>query len=111
MNKNQVYSFEGDPAIIIGEEENSATALVLMNLESTCHVVLINTQLTNLEPYRCPEADDTVVERIYCEGGICKYPIPDDSAGACACLAGRCTRCLLESCEAIDVEDTDEANN
>ncbi|MBO5425339.1 MAG: hypothetical protein J6A25_07485 [Lachnospiraceae bacterium] len=108
MNKNQVYSFEGDPAVIIEEKDNTATALVLMRTENICNAVLVNTPVNTLEPYKCPEADDTVIERIYCEDGICKYPLAENSFG---CLAGRCTRCLLESCEAIDVEDTDEASN
>ena len=95
MNKNQVYSFEGDPAVIIGEKDNTATALVLMRTEDICNAVLINTPVNTLEPYRCPYAEDTVLKRIYCEDGICKYPVP--SCATCTNLGGMCAKCIVDS--------------
>lgn len=110
MNKNQVYSFEGDPAVIIEEKDNTATALVLMRVEDICNAVLVNTPVNTLESYKCPEADDTIIERIYCEDGICKYPVP--SCATCTNLGGMCAKCIVDSLSAEEMlEDTDEANN
>jgi hypothetical protein len=56
-----------------------------------------------LEPYKCPYADETDPVRVYCKAGICEYPVDSGSASQAMFV---CEQCLLKSFEAEDETNT-----
>ena len=105
MEKNKVYSLDGNPAVIIDykEGEPNATALCLTRTETLCTAHMVNTPVAAFEPYKCPEAEE-LPTRVYCENGVCQYQLPETAPFAA--LSGMCFRCLMKSLEAED-----ETNN
>ena len=102
MDKNKVYSFEGDPAIIKRVEGDYAIALVLIRTATAATATLIETPLATLTPWTCPHAEDKDRKRVYCENGICQYPVPETAPFST--LTGMCMRCLMKSFEAEEAE-------
>lgn len=101
MDKNRVYSFEGDPAKVIREKDGYAVALVLTRTQTTSTAIMIETPVNTLESWHCPYAEETELKRVYCdENGICQYPMPESAPFAA--LTGMCMRCLMKSWEAED---------
>lgn len=105
MEKNKVYSFEGDPCKIIKVDGDYVTALVLMKTQATVTATMIETHANALEPWHCPYAEDKDIKRVYCENGICQYPMPESAPFSA--LTGMCMRCLMKSFE----EAENEADN
>jgi hypothetical protein len=95
MDKTRVYSFDGDPVVIINTEEDHALAVVLMREGNICTAATLITPFATLEPYKCPMSDQKI---IHCKGGFCGYPVPEDAGFAH--LSDMCERCWIESAEA-----------
>ena len=95
MQKNKVYSFEGHPVKVIGENKEMCTALVLVRDDKATRADMRCLPIECLHSYKCPYAEDTDPKRIYCENGECQYPLPETAPFAT--LSGMCMRCTFQS--------------
>ena len=87
--KNRFMSVNGKQVVVISSNDHMATVMSFPK----------NDTIDQLEPYKCPYANETDPTRIYCNAGICEYPVNSGSASQ-AMFA--CDQCLIKSLETED---------
>jgi len=97
--KDKLMSVNGKRVVVISSNDNLATVMSFPKNENMVQAFMETVMVGQLEPYKCPHTEETDPTRIYCNAGICEYPIDSGSASK-AMFA--CDQCLLKSLEAED---------
>ena len=97
--KDKFMSLNGKQVVVISSNDNLATVMSFPKNGAMIQAFMETTPVDQLEPYKCPYADETDPTRIYCKTGICEYPV-DSGAASQAMFA--CDMCLVKS---LEVED------
>jgi hypothetical protein len=101
--KDRFMSVNGKQVVVIGDNGTHATVMSFPKNDSMVQAFMETVPVGQLEPYKCPYADETDPTRIYCSAGICEYPVDSGSASQ-AIFA--CDQCLIKSLEAEDEANT-----
>ena len=101
--KDKFMSINGTQVIVISSNDKWATVMSFPKNDNTVQAFMETVTIDQLEPYKCPYADETDPTRIYCKAGICEYPVNSSSASQ-AMFA--CNQCLIRSLEAEDEANT-----
>ena len=97
--KDKFMSVNGKQVVVISSNENLATVMSFPKNDNMVQAFMETVAADQLEPYKCPYADETGPVRIHCKSGICEYPVDSGSAPQ-AMFA--CEQCLIKS---LEVED------
>lgn len=97
--KDKFMSINGKQVVVISSNDNLATVMSFPKNENMVQAFMETVAVDQLEPYKCPYADETDPTRVYCSAGICEYPVNSSSASQ-AMFA--CSQCLIKSLEAED---------
>jgi hypothetical protein len=97
--KDKFMSVNGKQVVVISSNDNWATVMSFPKNETVVQAFMETVTVDQLEPYKYPYADETDPTRIYCNAGICEYPVDSGSASQ-AMFA--CDQCLMKSLEAED---------
>ena len=89
-------SLDGKQVVVICTNDNWATVMSFPKNDNMVQAFMETVTADQLEPYKCPYADETDPARIYCKAGMCEYPVNGSAAEA----AFGCEKCLLKSLEA-----------
>lgn len=92
-------SLNGKQVVVLSSNDKWATVMSFPENDNTLQAFVETVAVNQLEPYKCPYADDTDPTRIYCNAGICEYPVNHGSASQ-AMFA--CDQCLIKSMEVED---------
>lgn len=101
--KDKFMSVNGKPVVVLSFNDSLATVMSFPKNDNMVQAFIETVAVDQLEPYRCPYADETNPTRIYCSAGICEYPVDSGSASQ-AIFA--CNKCLIKSLEAEDEANT-----
>jgi hypothetical protein len=101
--KDKFMSVNGKQVVVISSNDNKATVMSFPKNDNMVQAFMETVTIDQLEPYKCPYADETDPTRIYCNAGICEYPVNSGSASQ-AMFA--CDQCLIKSLEAEDEANT-----
>lgn len=101
--KDKFMSVNGKQVLVISSNDNWATIMSFPKTDNMVQAFMETVTVDQLEPYKCPYADETDLVRVYCKAGICEYPVDSGSASQ-AMFA--CDQCLLKSLEAEDETNT-----
>ena len=101
--KDKFMNVNGKQVVVISSNDNLATVMSFPKNDNMVQAFMETVAVDQLEPYKCPYADETDPVRVYCKAGICEYPVDSGSASQ-AMFA--CERCLLKSFEAEDETNT-----
>lgn len=91
-------SLNGKQVVVICANDNWATVMSFPKNDNMVQAFIETVTADQLEPYKCPYADETDPARIYCKTGICGYPV---DSGSAAEAAFGCEKCLLKSLEEL----------
>lgn len=94
--KDKFMSVNGKQVVVIGSNDTLATVMSFPKNDNMVQAFMETVAVDQLEPYKCPYADETAPTRIYCNVGICEYPVDSGSASQ-AMFA--CDQCLIKSLE------------
>lgn len=94
--KDRFMSVNGKQVVVIGSNDTLATVMSFPKNDNMVQAFMETVAVDQLEPYKCPYADETDPTRIYCNVGICEYPV-DSGAASQAMFA--CDQCLIKSLE------------
>ena len=97
--KDRFMSVDGKQVVVIRTIDNWATVMSFPKTGNMVQAFMETVAADQLEPYKCPYADEAYPARIYCNAGICEYPVNSGSAGEAAFA---CDKCLIKSLEAED---------
>ena len=95
--KDKFMSVNGKQVVVLSFNDNQATVMSFPNTGNMVQAFMETVAIDQLEPYRCPYANETDPTRIYCNAGVCEYPVDSGSASQ-AMFA--CDQCLLKSLRA-----------
>lgn len=101
--KDKFMSIKGKQVVVISSNDTVATVMSFPKNDNMVQAFMETVTVDQLEPYKCPYADETDPARIYCNAGICGYPVNSGSASQ-AMFA--CNQCLIKSLEAEDETNT-----
>lgn len=100
--KDRFMSVNGKQAVVISSNDIKATVMSFPKNDNMVQAFMETVSANQLEPYKCPYAEETDPTRIYCRAGICEYPVNSGSASQ-AMFA--CEQCLMKSLEVEDEAD------
>ena len=100
---DKFMSVNGKQVVVISANDTLATVMSFPKSDNMVQAFMETIYADQLEPYKCPYADETDPTRIYCKAGICEYPVNSGSASQ-AMFA--CEQCLLKSLEVEDETNT-----
>jgi hypothetical protein len=101
--KDKFMSVNGKHVVVISSNANLATVMSFPKNNNMVQAFMETVTIDQLEPYKCPYANETYPTRVYCKAGLCEYPVDSGSASQ-AMFA--CEQCLLKSFEAEDETNT-----
>lgn len=94
--KDKFMSVNGKQVVVLSSNDTLATVMSFPKNNNMVQAFMETVATDQLEPYKCPYADETDPARIYCKSGICTYPVDSGSASQ-AMFA--CEQCLMRSFE------------
>ncbi len=97
--KDKFMSINGKQVVVLSSNDTLATVMSFPKNNNMIQAFMETVPVGQLEPYKCPYAEETDPIRIYCKAGICEYPVDSGSASQ-AIFA--CEQCLIKSLEAED---------
>lgn len=97
--KDKFMSINGKQVVVISSNDNWATVMSFPENDNMVQAFMETVTVNQLEPYKCPYADETDPARIYCKAGICEYPV---NSGSASQAVFACDRCLIKSLRAED---------
>ena len=92
--KDKFMSVSGKRVVVLSSNDSSAAVMSFPKKDNMVQAFMETVAIDQLEPYKCPYADETDPTRIYCNAGICEYPVDSGSASQ-AMFA--CDQCLIKS--------------
>lgn len=94
--KDRFMSVNGKQVVVLSSNDTLATVMSFPKNDGMAQAFIETVYADQLEPYKCPHADETDPCRLYCEAGVCAYPVESGSASQ-AMFA--CEQCLMKSFE------------
>jgi hypothetical protein len=94
--KDRFMSINGKQVVVLSSNNTLATVMNFPKGDDRVQAVMETVYANQLEPYKCPYADETDPARTYCKAGVCEYPVDSGSAPQ-AMFA--CEQCLIKSLE------------
>ena len=92
--KDKFMSVNGKQVVVLSSNDNLATVMSFPKNDNMVQAFMETVAVDQLEPYKCLYADETDPTRLYCNAGICEYPVNSGSASQ-AMFA--CDQCLIKS--------------
>ena len=97
--KDRFMSVNGKQVVVLSSNTTLATVMSFPKGDDMVQAFMETVYINQLEPYKCPYAEETDPVRIYCKAGVCEYQVDSGSASQ-AMFA--CEQCLIKS---LEVED------